>query len=254
MKTICPGDDGQILREAAKKFRQARQAVALTGAGISVPSGIPDFRSPGGLWSVYNPGEYCTLDAFHANPEKTWELFSTLGASLFDKKPNAAHQTLAELETAGLLAGIVTQNIDCLHQAAGSRLVLEIHGDHFHLECLECGYAGAAKQADFRQNVMPRCPRCGQPLKPSIVLFGEMVRNLDEIQTIIASCDLLLVVGTSAKVYPAAALPAIVKQQGGLIYEFNLEPALPAISDYCFQGDLAETMPRFGQAVMAANS
>jgi len=250
MKTIHAGDDGQVLRQAAKKFRQARQAVALTGAGISVPSGIPDFRSPGGLWSVYNPNEYCTLDAFHATPEKTWQLFSSLGASLFDKKPNAAHRALAELETAGLLAAVVTQNIDRLHQAAGSRLVLEIHGDHFHLECLQCDYFGEAKRADF-QGAMPRCPRCGQPLKPNVVLFGEMVRSLDEIQTVIASCDLLLVVGTSAKVYPAAALPAIVKQQGGLIYEFNLEPALPAISDYSFPGDLAETMPRFGQAVMA---
>ena len=251
MKTIHPGDDGKLLREAAKKFRQARQAVALTGAGISVPSGIPDFRSPGGLWSVYNPNEYCTLDAFHATPEKTWELFGTLGASLFDKKPNAAHLTLAELEAAGLLSGIITQNIDCLHQEAGSRLVLEIHGDHFHLECLECGYFGAAEQADF-QGAMPHCPRCGQPLKPNIVLFGERVRNLGEIGTVIASCDLLLVVGTSAKIYPAAALPSIVKRQGGLIYEFNLEPALPSISDCCFQGDLADTMPRFGQAVMTA--
>ena len=252
MKTIRPGDDGALLQEAAKNFRRARQAVALTGSGISVASGIPDFRSPGGLWSIYNPNEYCTLDAFHANPEKTWELFSALGGSLFDKKPNIAHQTLAELETAGLLSGIVTQNIDCLHQAAGSRLVLEIHGDHFHLECLKCDYFAEAKRSDF-DGPMPLCPRCDQPLKPNIVLFGEMVRALDEIQSAIASCDLLLVVGTSAKVYPAAALPAIVKQQGGRIYEFNLEPALSLISDYCFQGDLSDTMPRFGQAVMAAS-
>ena len=250
MNTIHPGDDGQTLRQAAKKIRQARQAVALTGAGISVPSGIPDFRSPGGLWSRFDPAEYCTLDAFRADPEKIWKLFGFMGVALFDKKPNAAHRTLAELETAGLLAAVVTQNIDRLHQAAGSRLVLEIHGDHFHLQCLHCQYLSEAKREDY-EGAMPRCPRCGQPLKPNVVLFGEMVRSLNEIQTIIASCDLLLVVGTSAQVYPAAALPAMVKQQGGLIYEFNLEPALSAISDYSFPGDLAETMPRFGQAVMA---
>jgi len=251
MKTVRLGDNGAVLQEAVKRFRGAKKAVALTGAGISVASGIPDFRSPGGLWSIYNPNEYCTLDAFHANPEKTWQLFSALGGPLFDKKPNIAHQTLAELEATGLLSAIVTQNIDCLHQKAGSRLVLEIHGDHFHLECLNCGYFGEAKRADFA-GPMPRCPHCGQPLKPNVVLFGERVRSLDKIEAAIAACDLLLVIGTSAKVYPAAALPAIVKQQGGQIYEFNLEPALPSISDYCFQGDLSHTMPRFGQAVMAA--
>ncbi|MDR3088566.1 MAG: NAD-dependent deacylase [Desulfobulbaceae bacterium] len=251
MKTIRPGDDGAFLREAAKKFRQAKQAVALTGAGISVASGIPDFRSPGGLWSMYAPQEYCALDAFYANPEKTWKLFRELGASLFDKKPSAAHRTLAELETAKLLRGIVTQNIDCLHQAAGSSQVLEIHGDHFHLQCLSCGYLGAAKAADFHGS-MPRCPHCGQALKPNIVLFGETVRALDAIQSLIAACDLLLVIGTSAKVYPAAALPTIVRQQGGLIYEFNLEPALSTISEYCFQGDLTDTMSRFGQAALEA--
>ena len=253
MKTVHGDDDGAVLQEAVKDFRRAKKALALTGAGISVASGIPDFRSPGGLWSIYNPNEYCTLDAFHANPEKTWQLFSALGGPLFDKKPNVAHQTLAELEAAGLIFGIVTQNIDCLHQAAGSRVVMEIHGDHFHLECLDCGYFGEAKRADF-SGPMPRCPRCNRPLKPNVVLFGEAVRALDQIQSAIAACDLLLVIGTSAKVYPAAALPTIVKQQGGRIYEFNLEPALSLISDYCFQGDLSDTMPRFGQAVMAANS
>ena len=249
MKTIQSGDDGGILREAAKKFCQAKQALALTGAGISVASGIPDFRSPGGLWSIYPPDEYCTVDVFYQDPEKTWKLFRELGASLFEKKPSAAHRTLAELETAGILRGIITQNVDGLHQAAGSQFVLEIHGDHAHLQCLECEYLGEAAPSDF-QGAMPRCPHCGKPLKPNVVLFGEAVRHLSEIQTVIASCDLLLVIGTSAKVYPAAALPAIVKRQGGLIYEFNLEPALPTISDYCFQGDLTDTMPRFGKAVL----
>jgi NAD-dependent deacetylase len=252
MKTIHPGDDGTILQEAAKKFRQAKQALALTGAGISVASGIPDFRSPGGLWSIYPPSEYCTIDAFYENPEKTWKLFHELGASLFDKKPSPAHRALADLETAGLLRGIVTQNIDRLHQTAGSQFVLEIHGDHTHLQCLECEYLSEASPADF-QAALPRCPRCGQPLKPNIVLFGEAVRHLNEIQTVIASCDLLLVIGTSAKVYPAAALPSIVKQQRGLIYEFNKEPALSAMSDYSFEGDLTDSMPRFGQAVLSDN-
>ncbi len=262
MKTIVPQTTDTFLEEAARKFRKADHPVALTGAGISVASGIADFRSKGGLWSRFSPEEYATLQVFLENPEKAWELYRTLGRELLNKKPNRAHVILAELEKRNLLAGIVTQNVDNLHQAAGSRNVLEIHGDHNHLHCLQCGDRIKVRADHFTKSHIPRCSLCDYPLKPNIVLFGEQVHNLDSIQELIRSCDLLLVIGTSAQVYPAATLPHTVKQQGGLVFEFNREQTLSSsglsghspLSDYFFHGDLGVTLPLFGEAVLQANS
>jgi len=131
MKTITPKTDETHLAEAVAVFRSALSAAALTGAGISVGSGIADFRSPGGVWTVFAPDEYATLDVFLRHPAKAWQLYREIGKSLIGKKPNCAHEVLADLETSGLLKGLVTQNVDNLHQAAGSRNVLEIHGDDF---------------------------------------------------------------------------------------------------------------------------
>ncbi|BCL59519.1 NAD-dependent deacylase [Desulfomarina profundi] len=262
MKTIAPQTTDTFLEEAALKFRKADHPVALTGAGISVASGIADFRSRGGLWSRFSPEEYATLQVFLDNPEKAWKLYRTLGRELQDKKPNKAHLVLAELEKQHLLEGIVTQNIDNLHQAAGSSNVLEIHGDHNHLHCLQCGDRIEVRADHFTKSNIPRCSLCDYPLKPNIVLFGEQVHNLDSIQELIRSCDLLLVIGTSAQVYPAATLPHTVKQQGGLVYEFNREQTLSTsgllghfpLSDYFFHGDLGTTLPLFGAAVLHLNS
>lgn len=244
--------------EAAALLKAATQAVALTGAGISVASGIPDFRSPGGLWSVFSPEDYATLDVFHRQPAKAWELFRALGRVLVNKKPNPAHRALAELEQQGWLSGIVTQNIDNLHQQAGSRRVFEIHGEHQHLHCLQCGHLQPLEPAHYQTAGVPRCPACGFPLKPNVVLFGEAVRNLEEIQAFMENCDLLLVIGTSAQVFPAAALPAMVRDHGGRIFEFNREPALHpgkpdrgCENDYFFPGDASLTLPSLVEACWA---
>jgi NAD-dependent deacetylase len=239
---------GTSLEEAVKQFRAARFPLAFTGAGISVPSGIPDFRSEKGLWTKYNPEMYATLDAFLEDPKKVWDIYRDRGRMLLDKKPNKAHLALAELEKSGLLKGIITQNIDRLHQFAGSSMILEIHGNFGHLQCLECGSKVPVSEKLLETRPFPVCELCGSPLKPDIVLFGESVRQMEAIQTLTASCDLLLVIGTSANVYPAAALPTQVRQNGGLLYEFNLEPVLQN-ADCCFSGSVVKSLPLLMQAL-----
>ncbi len=241
--------------EAADRFKRARKVVALTGAGISVESGIDDFRSPGGLWSKYPPEEYATLDAFRRNPEKSWKLFRDLGRGLVGKKPNGAHLVLADLENQGYLRGIVTQNIDNLHQDGGSRKVLEIHGNHRFLHCRGCGDVCRPADSLLEEAVLPRCRFCGEVVKPDVVLFGENVRAVQEIQDLLHRCDLIMVIGTSAQVYPAAALPQQVKSEGGMIYEFNLQKTSLTeghgdqrwATDYFFQGSASKMLELFRQ-------
>jgi NAD-dependent deacetylase len=258
MKTITPQKNETHLAEAAAKFKNASAAAALTGAGISVGSGIADFRSPGGIWTVFSPDEFATLDVFLRNPKKAWQLYRAMGRGLVGKKPNVAHRILADLEKNGLLRGVVTQNVDNLHQAAGSRNVLEIHGDHQHLQCLRCGHVTPVTEDHYRMAEVPSCECCSYPYKPNVVLFGEPVRNLDRIEELLADCDLLLVIGTSAGVYPAAGLPGLIKEQGGLVYEFNRVSALSAsasrnrspLADFFFEGDLTITLPMFERAIL----
>lgn len=259
MIVITEDGGGTALDLAVTALRQARLAVALTGAGISVGSGIPDFRSRDGLWSRFPPDEYATLDVFQADPVKAWHLFRALARILQNKQPNPAHFALAEIERQGLLHGIVTQNIDGLHQLAGSRTVLEIHGEHRHLHCLRCGVMVPVTDEGVDTDDLPRCASCRYPLKPNVVLFGEAVRAMDEIDALVKRCDLLLVIGTSAQVYPAAGLIPAVKRNGGVIFEFNREQALAgfafggreAFTDYYFQGDAEKTLPLLQQALQS---
>ncbi len=244
------------LRQVCSLYAASRKPAALTGAGVSVGSGISDFRSPGGLWSLFEPDEYATLDVFLREPEKAWQLYRALGRQLRGKRPNAAHRALAELEQKGLLGGVVTQNVDNLHQLAGSRTVFEIHGDHQHLHCLQCGALIPACDEYYQLQTVPLCSSCNYPLKPNVVLFDEPVRTLAEIEVFLSNCDLLLVIGTSAQVYPAAGLPLLVKQNGGKIVEFNREPVLGVdsrnrfISDFFFKGDVGRTLPLLTRALL----
>ncbi len=259
MKTISFDKRVEHLSDAIASFRSAKSAMALTGAGISVNSGIADFRSPGGVWTVFYPEEYATLEVFLHNPEKAWQLYRELGKTLVGKKPNKGHRALAELEKDGFLTGIITQNVDNLHQTAGSKNVLEIHGDHLHLQCLQCNNLIEVTQEHYNSSDIPLCIGCSYPLKPNVVLFGEAVRSIEKIHKTISSCDLLLVIGTSAQVHPAAALPGQVKQHGGLVYEFNLESSLTdhnsyannPLADYFFEGDLSMSLPKFKDSVLA---
>jgi len=218
-------NDGGIegdLEAVVRWVREAGHVVALTGAGISTESGIPDFRSPDGLWANYPPMEYATLSCFINDPEKSWRMFRALASSLDGKQPNPAHLALAELEAAGRLQAVVTQNIDSLHTAAGSRRVLEIHGHGNELHCVRCGHREPFLDEHLAGSV-PSCPACGQPLKPDAVLFEEPVRRMTEIDAEIAACDCLLAVGTSGEVWPASQFAGDVQRHGGAVIEFNLQ-------------------------------
>jgi NAD-dependent deacetylase len=205
----------------ADLLRASERAVVLTGAGISVPSGIPDFRSPGtGLWEKVDPMEVAHIDAWRHDPDRFWSFYGQRFASLTDKRPNAAHVAVAELERRGLVHGVITQNIDRLHRMAGSERLVEIHGSIEWSVCLECGGRQSLEQvaALFAEtDGAPECPSCVAPLKPDVVLFGELLpeRALAEAQALAMDADLMLCVGSSLEVYPVAGLPAMTHGAGG---------------------------------------
>jgi NAD-dependent deacetylase len=207
----------------ARLIEQAESVVALTGAGISVPSGIPDFRSPGtGLWANVNPMEVAHIDAFRRHPVRFWSFYGQRFQTLEDKRPNRAHTALAELERAGLLDAVITQNIDRLHARAGTRELVEVHGTIAHASCLVCGLR--YELGDVRTRLggdpegVPRC-ECGEALKPDVVLFGELlpVAVFERAEALAAGADLMLCIGSSLEVYPVAGLPEITLAAGGRI-------------------------------------
>ncbi len=205
----------------AELIRGARSVVALTGAGISVPSGIPDFRSPqAGLWENVDPMEVAHISAFRNDPERFWRFYGERFQTLEEKLPNGAHAALSRLERAGLLDGVITQNVDRLHAKAGTETLIEVHGTIDHASCLSCGgrYGSVdvrARQRDDGAGI-PRCD-CGLPLKPGVVLFGELLPEsaLARAEELAAGADLMLCVGTSLEVYPVAQLPMLTLAAGG---------------------------------------
>lgn len=212
----------EIWRSVVEGVRWADKVAALTGAGISVESGVPDFRSEDGVWTRFPVDQYGTIDAFLEDPERAWRLYRAIWQDVGGKQPNPGHEALAALEQSGHLHGIVTQNIDGLHQRAGSRNVIEMHGDVRHLQCIGCGWVGPADPDELAASTdVPRCPECGRPVKPNAVFFGELVRGLPEIDQLVEGCDVMLVVGTSALVFPASQIPDWVASRGGRIVEFN---------------------------------
>ncbi len=235
--------DTESLHAAATILADCTRAVALTGAGISVESGIPDFRSPGGLWERFDPMVYARIETFEQQPKKSWEMFLAVEEIIAAARPNAAHVALAELEREGILRSVITQNIDGLHQAAGSRTVHEFHGTHAELHCVECGSRYPKKKA--LEGVPPRCG-CGLPLKPAVVLFGEDIPTDAAMNSgqDAAMCDAMLVIGTSAEVYPAAALPHQVHRRGVPVVVVDLEPTSLCRDLSCLyvQGSASEVM------------
>jgi len=200
---------------------EARSVVALTGAGISVPSGIPDFRSPGsGLWADVDPMEVAHIDAWRADPERFWRFYGGRFQALRDKEPNGAHRALVELERRGKLDAVITQNIDRLHRRAGTTELVEVHGTIDTSSCLACGAAYPLEDVQRRlvesPVSVPPCD-CGRPLKPDVVLFGELLPTgaLERAQALAASTDLLLCVGSSLEVHPIAQLPGVTRRSGG---------------------------------------
>jgi NAD-dependent deacetylase len=229
----------------AELIRDAGSVVALTGAGISVPSGIPDFRSPGtGLWTNVDPMEVAHIDAFHRDPERFWSFYSARFDTLEDKRPNRAHEGLAELERAGLLEAVITQNIDRLHAKAGTSNLVEVHGSIASSRCLACGATFPLAVVRERQQTasdgVPRCD-CGQPLKPGVVLFGEYLPQeaFARAERLAASADLLLCIGSSLEVYPVAGLPEVTLAGGGRIAIVTQGPTpFDAVASVRMRGDV----------------
>ncbi|TYT74912.1 SIR2 family NAD-dependent protein deacylase [Desulfobotulus mexicanus] len=234
------------LEKAAELLKKSRNTVALTGAGISVESGIPPFRGKGGLWETMDPMEFAHIRAFRNNPEKVWDLLLRTMKDVLEKaRPNPAHHALADMEKTGKLEAIITQNIDGLHQAAGNKKVIEFHGSFARIICTDC-HRSLPIQELFLEELPPLCT-CGGILRPDCVFFGENIPEdaLYTAQEYSISCDLMLVIGTSAEVWPAADLPRMAKNRSALILEINPEPtSLTPISDGLLRGRAGELLPQ----------
>jgi len=238
---------------AADALRNAMDAVASTGAGISVESGIPDFRSPGGIWSKYPPEEFATIQAFHTNPGKVWGLWRDLGEQVAGCRPNPAHEALARLEEWGRLKAIITQNVDNLHQEAGSQRVIEYHGNARQVVCVNCNHTERLTP-EIHAMGTPFC-LCGGVFKPDVVMFGEMIpmQAMLQAQALAQTADVVLIVGTSASVYPAAELPLVARDNGAVIIECNVEPTdftTGGVTDVFLRGRAGETLPRLAELVL----
>jgi len=242
----------ESIEKSARTILGSQLTIALTGAGISVESGIPDFRSKGGLWDRFDPEEYATIYAFKDNPEKVWRMLEEMEQIVDKARPNAAHTGLAELEQMGLLKSVLTQNVDNLHQEAGSRDVIEYHGNSRSLTCLWCNRK--YDYEDKRGEYPPLC-ECGKILKPDVVFFGEAIPSLamERSSQLASTCQALLIIGTSAVVSPFNILPRQAKQAGATIIEINLERTVLTdhITDIFLQGKASERVSQVVSAVKA---
>ena len=241
---------------AAELFSTSKRAVVLTGAGISTPSGIPDFRSEGtGLWSRDEPMEVASLNTFRTNPEKFYAWFRPLANQVFEAKPNSAHLALAELESRGHIRSIATQNIDLLHQKAGSKNVIELHGSLATLSCTQCFNQVESSpylKPFVEKGEIPHCPHCGAVLKPDVILFGEQLpqKAWFNAQSASRDCDLMVVAGSSLEVLPVAGLPMQALDRGAHLVIINNSPTyLDVRADSVIQGDVADIIPAIAEQV-----
>ncbi len=217
---MTPTSTDAAAEQLAKLITESSCTVALTGAGISVPSGIPDFRTPGtGLWENVDPMEVAHIDAFRRDPARFWSFYRPRLQGLGGVDPNPAHEALAELERLGLLEGVITQNIDTLHTRAGSERVVEVHGSIRTASCQACEatYALAEIEALFDDEGIAACRACTSLVKPDVVLFGELLpaEAMAEAEALASRAELLLCVGSSLEVYPVAGLPSLTMARGG---------------------------------------
>jgi NAD-dependent deacetylase len=239
----------------AQLIGDAGSVVALTGAGISVPSGIPDFRSPGtGLWANVNPMEVAHIDVFRRDPARFWGFYGPRFQTLEENRPNRAHAALVELERVGLLEAVITQNIDRLHARAGTERLVEVHGSIAQSSCLVCGLRYELGDVRARHegaaDGVPRC-ECGSALKPGVVLFGEFLPAdaMARAEELAAGADLMLCIGSSLEVYPVAALPEMTLDAGGRIAILTQGPTpLDRRATVRMRGDVVEEL----EAVLGA--
>src|SRR5579864_2440061 len=236
-------------RRAAELLSSAAQGLALTGAGVSAESGIPTFRGEGGLWTKFDPVKVASIDYFLADPGAYWSVSRERGRVALAARPNAGHMALTELEAAGHLAAIVTQNTDGLHQDSGSRHVIEVHGSGRTVECLDCGSREPRSevQARLEHEMPPRCRSCGGIfLKPTVVLFGEPMPQaaVQEAFALARQADVMLVVGSSLVVYPAAEIPLAAVRAGARMIVVNAEPTpVDDLAEVVIRGRSGEVLP-----------
>lgn len=237
--------DDRRLRAAREHIVAASRPVVLTGAGVSAESGIPTFRGTGGLWRDRDPLALATPQAFAREPALVWEFYSWRRERVRACAPNAAHHALAALEQARPECWLITQNVDGLHRAAGSQRLIELHGNLMIDRCQRCRHERAAVPEDEGAQGPPRCDRCGGSLRPGVVWFGEPVEQIERAFELAAQADLVLVVGTSGVVEPAASVARVARQAGASVIEINPdESLLTAIADVSIRGAAAQVLPR----------
>ena len=239
-------------KKAAALLKASSYTTAFTGAGISVESGIPPFRGPEGLWSQYDP-VILDLNYFKQHPEKSWAVIKEIFYDFFGKaKPNAAHYVLARMEAKGLLKNIITQNIDNLHQEAGSKEVIEFHGNSHYLTCLDCGKKYSVEDLSL-ETVPVKCKVCGGLVKPDFIFFGEGIppkayeKSLEAAQ----KAQVFLVIGTTGEIMPASQIPVLAKESGATIIEVNTQPSryTHTLTDVFLQGKATEMMQQLEKAL-----
>jgi len=236
-----------LIQKAAADLAQAKMVSALTGAGASIESGIPPFRGKGGLWEKYDPMEVAHIDSFIQDPVKVWNLLIKDMKDIVDQaQPNDCHKGLARLEELGKLQTIITQNIDGLHQMAGNTDVIEFHGTFAWQRCMECNTHIETRRVDISE-IPPHC-QCGGILRPNAVFFGELIPQeaLWRSRQVATDSDVMLVIGTSAVVQPAALMPVVAKESGATVIEINPESTVLTndISDYLIKGPAGDTINR----------
>ncbi len=245
------------IAQAASALAASPFSIALTGAGMSTESGLPDFRSPGGLWGEYDPVEVATLSAFRRTPEKFYDFYRRRLARLAAAVPNAGHQALAQLEASGRLGAIITQNVDGLHQAAGSQRVIELHGNLREAACPQCRWTGPIRLITeaLEAGTLPACPRCGARVKPNVVLFEELLPQeaYQQAEDACRRAGALLAVGSSLQVTPAAWLPQVARRHGATVIIVNDEPTpLDHIAHIVLRGRAGAILPPLVAAVQDA--
>jgi len=237
--------------DVADLIAKSRHCVVFTGAGMSAESGVPTFRGSGGLWERYRPEELATPEAFARDPVLVWKWYKWRQEIVYNARPNPGHYAIAKLEEAGVVKAVVTQNVDGLHQRAGSKRVIELHGSLWRARCTKCG--AVYKLEKPVEEVPPRCPRCGSLLRPDVVWFGEPLPQeaWEEAVRLMAASDVVIVVGTSGVVYPAAYLPKLAKESGAAVVEINIEEsAITPIADVFIRGKAGEVLPNLAEEVL----
>lgn len=231
------------MKDVANEIKNSNFCVVLTGAGISTESGIPDFRSKDGIWSRYDINEYGYIQNFLENPEKIWKMLREMILNMKIAKPNKAHYALAEMEEMGYIKAVITQNVDNLHRKAGSKKVIEFHGNFTKMSCIKCRRKYGYEEIKLNE-LPPKCD-CNGIIKPDIIFFGEEIPKyaLHEAFQLANKCDLFITIGTSCEVYPASELPLIAKRNGAKIIEINREDtALTPLADYILRGQAGRIM------------